>query len=178
VSVSYTDRQDLFLWFKAFYFIPNSEKNIMSSEGDAFLHSVTLAEKESTAQAVLRFVRLTEHALPPTRKSPKAAGFDLRSACDCTGQRKELIPTDLKVQLPEGCYGQIASRSGLGLWDHVVVVGGVIDEGYRGSVDMLVSNHSDRPFKISRGDRIAQLICQKTCYPYLEEVAILNVTTW
>jgi dUTPase len=69
----------------------------MSSEGDAFLHFVTLAGK-STAQAVFWFVWLTEHALQPTGESPKAAGFDLRSTYDAIvpARGKELIHTDLK----------------------------------------------------------------------------------
>jgi hypothetical protein len=63
-------------------FVSNAEN--MSSEGDAFLHFVTLAEKSTATkrEAVLRFVRHTEHALPPTRESPKAAGFEMRSAYD------------------------------------------------------------------------------------------------
>jgi dUTP pyrophosphatase len=54
--------------------------------------------------------------------------------------------------------GQIASCSGLALWDHIVVAGGAIDEDYRGSVNVIIFNHSDKPFEISRGDRIAQLV--------------------
>jgi dUTP pyrophosphatase len=64
----------------------------------------------------------------------------------------------------------------LALWDHVAVAGVVIDEDYRGSLDVIIFNHSDRTFKISRVDRIAQLICQKIYYPCLEEVGRLNVT--
>jgi dUTP pyrophosphatase len=71
--------------------------------------------------------------------------------------------TDLQIKLPEGYYGQIASRSG----NHIVVEGGIID---------ILYNHSDIPLHISRGDRITQLICKKICYPKLVEVSKLNVT--
>jgi len=49
---------------------------------------------------------------------------------------------------------------------------GVVDEDYRGNIGVVLFNHSDKPFNISRGDRIAQLICQQICYPELEEVKV------
>jgi len=39
---------------------------------------------------------------------------------------------------------------------------------------MTIFDHSDKPFHVSRGDRVAQLICQKICYPDLEEVEELD----
>ena len=47
-----------------------------------------------------------------------------------------------------------------------------MDEDYRGNIGVVLFNHSDKPFNISRGDRIAQLICQQICYPELEEVKV------
>lgn len=47
-----------------------------------------------------------------------------------------------------------------------------MDEDYRGNVGVVLFNHSDKPFNVSRGDRIAQLICQQICYPELEEVKV------
>jgi dUTP pyrophosphatase len=79
------------------------------------------------------------------RESPKAASFALRSANDAVvpASGKELILTDLQLELPRGCYGQIASRSGLALWDHIAVEGGEIDEDYRGSLNVMIFNHSE-----------------------------------
>jgi dUTP pyrophosphatase len=57
-----------------------------------------------------------------------------------------------------------------------VAEGGIIDEDYRGSIDVILYNHSNKPFYISTGDRIAQLICQEICYPELVEATTLNVT--
>jgi len=55
----------------------------------------------SESVAVLRYVKLTENALSPTKKSPKAAGLDLRSAYDVVipGGGKELIKPDLEIKL-------------------------------------------------------------------------------
>ena len=54
---------------------------------------------------VFRFVKLTENARVSTRGSPRAVGLDLYSAHDATvaAREKALIPTDLQIQLPEGC---------------------------------------------------------------------------
>jgi len=119
---------------------------------------------------VLKYVKLTENALPPTKESPRAAGFDLKSAYSVVipAGGNELVKTDLTIQLPTGCYGRIAPRSGLALHHHINVGGGVVDEDFHGNLSMILFNHSDKPFHIHRGDRVAQLICQKIFYPYLE----------
>lgn len=74
---------------------------------------------------VIRFSRAIPDAFSPTKGSAKAAGFDLKSAYDYTipARGKELIDTGIKVQLPEGCYGRIAPRSGLAV-KHFIDVGG------------------------------------------------------
>ena len=82
---------------------------------------------------------------------------------------KASIRTDLQIQLPEGCYGRRAPRSGLVLQHHIDIGGGVIDADYRGNVGVVLYNHSDLPFTVSRGDRIAQLIREQIYYLSLEE---------
>lgn len=47
---------------------------------------------------------------------------------------------------------------------------------YRGNVGIVLFNHSNEPFKVSPGDRIAQLICEKIIYPKLQEVNSLDNT--
>ncbi|KAJ9575700.1 hypothetical protein L9F63_007459, partial [Diploptera punctata] len=128
--------------------------------------------------AILRFVKLTEKAFAPVRGSAKAAGFDLKSAYDTEipARGKALIKTDLQIELPSGCYGRIAPRSGLALKHHIDVGAGVVDEDYRGNVGVVLFNHSDEIFRVNRGDRIAQLICEQIFYPQLEEVKDLDET--
>ena len=130
----------------------------------------------SKRAAVLRFVKLTANALTPTKASPKAAGFDLKSAYEATvpARGNEVIKTDLQIKLPPGCYGRIAPRSGLALQHHISVGAGVVDEHYRGNLCVILFNHSEKPFNVSRGDRIAQLICELIIYPKLEEVNELD----
>ena len=126
---------------------------------------------------VLRFVRLTDRAKSPRRKSVGAAGFDLsaaEAAVIAPGARAR-INTDLQLELPEGTYGRIAPRSGLALRS-ITVDGGVVDGDYRGNVGVIVVNNSDAPFTVSVGDRVAQLILEKICHADVAEVVCLDST--
>ena len=127
---------------------------------------------------LLKFSKLTELAYAPTKATPHAAGFDLYSAYDYTISpvNKQLVMTDIQVALPEGCYGRIAPRSGLASKNFIDVGAGVIDRDYRGNVGVLLFNFGEDTFKIKRGDRIAQLICEKVLYPVLEECEKLDDT--
>jgi dUTP pyrophosphatase len=132
----------------------------------------------TTPSSILRFVKITENALTPYRRTPKSAGFKLRSAYDYTVKSRDngLIYTDIKIQLPTGCYGRIAPCSDVTIKDHISIAGGVIDEDYRGNIGVILFNHSEQPFEISRGDRIAQIICENIYYPELMEVTTLDYT--
>ncbi|CAG9793442.1 unnamed protein product [Diatraea saccharalis] len=129
-------------------------------------------------EPVLKFTRMSEHAFPPKKGSAKAAGFDLMSAYDyvVAARGKELIKTDLQIELPPGCYGRVAPRSGLAVKNFIDVGAGVIDEDYRGNVGVVLFNHSDQEFLVKKGDRIAQLICERISYPVLKEVTNLTDT--
>ncbi|EDW11051.2 deoxyuridine 5'-triphosphate nucleotidohydrolase [Drosophila mojavensis] len=129
-------------------------------------------------KCVLRFAKLTEHALAPQRGSARAAGYDLRSAYDVVvpARGKAVVKTDLQVQVPEGSYGRVAPRSGLAVKNFIDVGAGVVDEDYRGNLGVVLFNHSDTDFEVKHGDRIAQFICERIFYPELEEVNKLEDT--
>ncbi|XP_013186309.2 deoxyuridine 5'-triphosphate nucleotidohydrolase [Amyelois transitella] len=135
---------------------------------------MTLFESRPT----LKFARITENAFTPRKGSEKAAGLDMKSAYDAVvpARGKALIKTDLQVELPPGCYGRVAPRSGLALKNSIDVGAGVIDEDYRGNIGIVLFNHSDEDFQVKKGDRIAQLICERIYYPEVEEVKNLNET--
>jgi dUTP pyrophosphatase len=105
---------------------------------------------------------MSQDAMPPERATSRSAGFDLRSPRDALipARGKSLILTDLRIQVPEGHYGRIAPRSGLAFFHHITIGAGVIDEDYRGNVGVLIFNHSDSPYLVRRGDKIAQSICK------------------
>ncbi|NWY55063.1 DUT protein, partial [Chionis minor] len=126
----------------------------------------------------LRFTKLTENAFAPSRGSARAAGYDLYSAYDCVipPMEKAVVKTDIQIALPSGCYGRVAPRSGLAAKHFIDVGAGVIDEDYRGNVGVVLFNFGKETFEVKKGDRIAQLICERICYPELEEVQALDDT--
>jgi len=107
----------------------------------------------SSSSSLLRFIKLNEHARTPTSGSPKDAGLDLYSASSSAvlARGKDLVFTDLQIQLQDGCYGRIAHRSVLALKHHIVIGGDVTVHDYRGNIGVIIYNNSDKPFYISRG---------------------------
>lgn len=100
----------------------------------------------------------------PRGATPGAAGLDVCAAVEsdlvlARGQRTA-VPTGFCLGLPPGYEAQIRPRSGLALKHGVTVLNspGTIDSDYRGEVRIILINHGDAPFAVSRGDRIAQLL--------------------
>ena len=71
-----------------------------------------------------------------------------------------LIPTGIRVAIPQGLEGQVRPRSGLALRHGVALVNspGTIDADYRGEIAVIMTVLKDEPFTIERGMRIAQLV--------------------
>jgi dUTP pyrophosphatase len=94
------------------------------------------------------------------------AGADLVAACDvdlAPGART-MVPTGVAIALPDGYVGLIHPRSGLAARVGVTVLNapGTVDAGYRGEILVnLINLDRTNPVKISRGDRIAQLVVQR-----------------
>lgn len=131
-----------------------------------------------SSSSVLYFKKLSVNAFPPEKFSKESAGFDFRSAYNykIEPHGKELIKTDLAIRIPDGCYGRIAPRSGLALKHHIDIGAGVVDRDYRGNVGVIIFNHSSVCFTVQKGDRIAQIICEKIEEPKLREVLFLDNT--
>ena len=74
------------------------------------------------------------------------------------------IPTGIAISLPPGYEAQVRSRSGLALKHNVVVANapGTIDPGFRGEIKViLVNNTVENIYKVTKGERIAQLVIAK-----------------
>jgi dUTP pyrophosphatase len=102
----------------------------------------------------------------PEKATEGSAGFDVRAniayPVTILANSTALIPTGLKVIIPKGYEIQIRSRSGLALMYLTVLNSpGTIDSDYRGEIQVLLYNHGSSPFKIERGDRIAQMVVNK-----------------
>ncbi|QOC92926.1 dUTP diphosphatase [Micromonospora craniellae] len=124
-------------------------------------------------------VRRLDPELPlPAYSHPGDAGADLVAAADVElppGGRA-LVPTGVAIALPDGYVGLVHPRSGLAARLGVTVLNapGTVDAGYRGEILVNLINH-DRaaPVKISRGDRIAQLVVQRVERAAFQPVAEL-----
>ena len=99
----------------------------------------------------------------PSYAHPGDAGADLRASVrsKVPARSKCLVPTGLRIALPNGHVGLIWPRSGLAVKRSIDCGAGVIDAQYRGEIKVLLFNHSDEDFSIEPGDRIAQLLIQK-----------------
>ena len=119
----------------------------------------------------------------PAYQSTGAVGLDLCAAVveDVSigpGERK-LVPTGVRVAIPEGYEGQVRPRSGLALKFGITVLNapGTIDPDYRGELMVLLVNHGDAPFVVRRGERIAQLVICPVARAELVVVETLDETT-
>lgn len=104
-------------------------------------------------------------AVMPQYARPGDAGMDVRSMESMVifpGDTK-IIPTGIKVAIPEGYEIQIRPRSGLSLKTGLRVANspGTIDSGYRDEIGVIIHNTSFVPETITKGDRIAQLVLQQ-----------------
>lgn len=111
----------------------------------------------------IKIVNSSRHALPEYA-TPQSAGLDLRANLDepVTLQplQRALIPTGLRIALPQGYEAQVRPRSGLALKHGITLLNtpGTIDADYRGEVGVIMVNLSTEPFTVADGDRIAQLV--------------------
>ena len=123
----------------------------------------------------LRVRRLDPDAQLPTRAYEGDAGYDLRALEAATlgpGERAS-VRTGVAIELPAGHAGLVLPRSGLAARHGIAIVNapGLIDQGYRGEVRVLLLN-TDRheAFEIEPGDRIAQLVLVRVETPDVVEV--------
>lgn len=124
---------------------------------------------------VLKVKKFIETAILPKKTNPTDAGYDLSSINDyiILPNTSQLINTGIGFTVPSGTYGRIAPRSGLST-KNIFVNGGVIDEGYRNEVKVILYNGSKSSYIVKQGDRIAQLILEKIVSAEIQEVVELE----
>jgi dUTP pyrophosphatase len=122
---------------------------------------------------MLRIKLLYTDSKVPTRGSAGAAGYDVCSYISAIipPGKRYLVPTGVAVAIPEDCYLRIAPRSGLAWKKEIDIGAGVCDLDYRGEIGVLLINNGTEPFRVEKGDRIAQAILEKICIP---EVVIVD----
>ncbi|WP_170373125.1 dUTP diphosphatase [Ruegeria arenilitoris] len=102
----------------------------------------------------------------PSYETAGAAGADVRANLPDRGSitvqpgERALVPTGLRVEIPDGYEIQVRPRSGLALKHGITLPNapGTIDSDYRGPLGVIVLNAGQEAFEIGHGDRIAQLV--------------------
>jgi dUTP pyrophosphatase len=102
----------------------------------------------------------------------RAAGFVLQP------MERAIVPTGLRVAIPEGFEMQIRPRSGLALKHGITLPNtpGTIDSDYRGPLGVALVNLGTAPYVVSHGDRIAQCVIAPVLQAGFEVVEALDVT--
>lgn len=126
----------------------------------------------------LRVKRLDPEAKLPTRAHANDAGLDLYSMNNVTLPPHEpvKVPLGVAMALPEGHVGLICDRSSMGS-KGVRVLGGVVDAGYRGEVQVVLINLRNEPIGFAKGDKIAQMLVMPVNTCAVEESSELDSTS-
>ncbi len=129
---------------------------------------------ETMEKLTLKIKKLPNFVSMPEYKTQGASAMDLVAAIDedvvIPSGEIRMIPTGIAIELPHNTEAQVRSRSGLAIKKGIAVVNGIgtIDEDYRGEICVGLINHSKVDFKISRGDRIAQMAIMEVLKPEIK----------
>ncbi|GHU61165.1 deoxyuridine 5'-triphosphate nucleotidohydrolase [Clostridia bacterium] len=111
-------------------------------------------------------INITAEGQVPAYETDGSAGMDLRAHL-ADGQpiviapgKRAVVPTGLRIELPQGFEAQIRARSGLAAKHGIALVNGIgtIDSDYRGEIGVILINLGEEEFAVNDGDRIAQMV--------------------
>jgi dUTP pyrophosphatase len=113
-----------------------------------------------------------EDAKVPTYAYPSDSGFDLRSTVEINIPPfgRALVPTGIKLSIPEEHEIQIRPKSGLAINQGLTVLNtpGTVDSGYVGEIKVIVFNTNNETVTVSKGMKIAQaVLCPVVCGKYV-----------
>ena len=121
--------------------------------------------KEGFSRIVnIKVVKDSEEVQLPTYAHFSDAGADLyaNEEVDIQPNEVKIIQTGLKVEIPDGYEMQIRPRSGMTTKTPIIGQLGTIDSGYRGPIGVMLYNHGNTPYRVQKGERIAQAIIAPT----------------
>ncbi len=111
----------------------------------------------------VKIINRSHHPLP-AYETHGSAGMDVRASLNesitlLPGHRA-MIPTGLHIELPQGYECQIRPRSGLAARNGITVLNspGTVDSDFRGEIKVILINLGDKPFVITDGERICQMV--------------------
>jgi dUTP pyrophosphatase len=137
----------------------------------------TCATLSTTTQLEVKLKRLHPLAFMPFRATPGSIGYDLTSYQPIFIPPHDVIkiPLGFALEIPHTYRCQIASRSSLAA-KGIVVLGGVIDNDYRGDITVILSNTTKTPFTLPANSKIAQLLFIPTALPDIVETNVPLLT--
>lgn len=105
-------------------------------------------------------VTLKPGAYMPERAHFNDAGADLRTPEPFTLKAHEsyVFDTGVGMQIPDGWFGKLESKSGLNVKAEIVCPGGVIDSGFRGTIVVRLYNQSDEDYEFKKGEKACQIV--------------------
>jgi deoxyuridine 5'-triphosphate nucleotidohydrolase len=130
----------------------------------------TQATLSTEADLNVKLQRLHPLAFMPFRATPGSVGYDLTSFQPISIQPHSVvkIPLGFALEMPHTYRCQIASRSSLAS-KGIVVLGGIIDNDYRGDITVILSNTTNQQFTLPANSKIAQLLFIPTALPTIVE---------
>ena len=125
---------------------------------------------------MLNIKKLSKNAKTPEFKSVGDAGADLYNAYDYIIEPKEtiIVQTDIAVDLPQNYHAVVTSRSSVSL-SELTVHTGIIDSNYPYGIGVITENTSDKPIKVKKGERLAQILFYETNAPTFNVVEEFDV---
>ena len=112
----------------------------------------------------------------PKYETKGSAGMDVRAnikePITLESLERTLIPTGLKVAIPEGYEIQVRPRSGLAIKHGITMLNtpGTVDSDYRGELKVIVVNLSNEAYTIEPNERIGQFVLNK-----IEQIEFIEV---
>lgn len=129
----------------------------------------------------IKILNTSENAVPEYA-TWGSSGLDLRAnlpePVTLKPMERQMIPSGLFLEIPEGYEVQIRPRSGLA-WKHGITclnTPGTVDSDYRGEIKIILINLSKEEYRIQHGDRIAQMVVCKVERALLKPVAQLETS--
>jgi len=130
-------------------------------------------------QVLIKVINQSDNEIPQYA-TPGSAGMDLKAnlkePVNLKPLQRQMIPTGLFIELPDGYEGQVRPRSGMANKQGITCLNspGTVDSDYRGEIKIILINLSDSDQTIHHGDRIAQLIIARVEKAKWELVHELN----
>jgi len=137
----------------------------------------------NTAEINIKFLDNNKEKEVPFYATEGSAGMDLKAVLEedvvLEPLERALIPTGIAISLPGPQYGAfLFARSGLASKHGITLANcvGVVDSDYTGEIKVALVNLSNKPYTISNGERIAQMVIMEVSKANFNVVADLEKT--